>query len=409
MLCRAVLSAFAAVMLAAVAAACPFCGAQGQTLAGEVSQADFIVLGVMKNPVQDPADFTRGTTELHIETKIKDNPFLNGKKVLSVPRVIKPGPNEKEVRYMLFCAVIPDDAEPKNMAKAKFDAYRGEQVAADSKMPDYLTKAIDARKKSGAERLRFFFGYLTDSDLVIATDAQMEFGNTEYGEVRELATDKQHPLPADKIAAWLKDKNTPSSKYGLLGLLLGHAGTAKHADLLRAMIDDKENQFNSGLDGIFAGYILLDQEKGWKRLLAFSKEQPAEFNTQFTVLKVFRFFHDYRPDVVPKATVIDGMKHLVGLPDIADMPIEDLRKWKRWDLTDFILQFDAVPTHNKFGIVRRAILRFAIQAADAGNAKAKAFVAATVAKSADDADKVKFLRELLEDEKPKDTGKPKTE
>ena len=58
MLRRAVLTAFAALALAAVASACPFCGAQGQTLAGEVSQADFIVLGVMKNPKQDPADFT---------------------------------------------------------------------------------------------------------------------------------------------------------------------------------------------------------------------------------------------------------------------------------------------------------------------------------------------------------------
>ena len=38
MLRRAVLTAFATLALAAVASACPFCGAQGQTLAGEVSQ-----------------------------------------------------------------------------------------------------------------------------------------------------------------------------------------------------------------------------------------------------------------------------------------------------------------------------------------------------------------------------------
>lgn len=399
MLRRSALAVVLLVFAAGLASACPFCGAQGQTLAGEVSQADFIVLGVMKNPKQDPADFTRGTTELHIESTIKDHEFLKERKVLMVPRVIKPGPKEKEVRYLLFCAVNPDETEPKNLTKAKFDAYRGEQMVAGSKLPDYLKLAIEARKKPGPERLRFFFDYLTDSDLVISTDALMEFGNTEYADVKALAEDKKNPLPAEKIVSWLKDKNTPASKYGLLGMLLGHCGTAKDAEQLRSMVDDKDNQYNSGLDGIFAGYVMLEKEKGWKRLMEFSASQPTEFNTQFTVLKVLRFFYDYRPDVVSNETVLTGMKMLANLPDIADMPIEDLRKWKRWELTEFVLNLDAVPTHNKLGIVRRAILRFAIQAADAGNAKAKDFVAAATAK---DAEKVKFLRELLDDEKPKD-------
>ena len=86
------------------------------------------------------------------------------------------------------------------------------------------------------------------------------------------------------------------------------------------------------------------------------------------------------------------------MPSIEDIELRVIALEKRWELTDFVLNFDAVPTHNKFGIVRRAVLRFAIQAADAGNDKAKAFVAAATAK---DAEKVKFLRELLDDEKPK--------
>lgn len=393
-------------LLAAAASACPFCGAQGETLSGEVAKADFIVFGVMKNAKQDPADFTRGTTELHIEETVKGHEFLKDKKVLTVPRVIRPTGKEKEVRYLLFCLVNPDDADPKNLSKAKFDAYRGEQMQPESKLPSYLKNATVARTKPAVERLRFFFDYLTDSDLVISSDALMEFGNTEYADVRKLAEDRVNPLSPDKIAGWLKDKNTPASKYGLLGLLLGHCGDAKkHADLLRSMVDDKDNQFNSGLDGIFAAYILLDKEKGWKRLFEYSASQPAEFNTQFTVLKVLRFFYEYRPDVVAHPTVLEGMKVLAALPDIADMPIEDLRKWKRWELTDFVLNFDGQESHNKFGIVRRAILRFAIQAADAGNQKAKAFVKVAEGK---DAEKVKYLRELLEDEKPKDT-KPKSE
>ena len=41
-----------------------------------------------------------------------------------------------------------------------------------------------------------------------------------------------------------------------------------------------------------------------------------------------RFFWEFRPDVIPHKQVLEGMKMLMEQPDIADMPIEDLRKWK---------------------------------------------------------------------------------
>ena len=39
----------ATLAFAAAAAACPFCSVQGQTLSGEVAQADFILFGTLAN------------------------------------------------------------------------------------------------------------------------------------------------------------------------------------------------------------------------------------------------------------------------------------------------------------------------------------------------------------------------
>ena len=73
--CLALAGAFI-LLLQGAASACPFCNAQGQTLSGEVGQADFIVLGSLSNVKRDPEDPTRGTTDLTIETVVKPHPLL---------------------------------------------------------------------------------------------------------------------------------------------------------------------------------------------------------------------------------------------------------------------------------------------------------------------------------------------
>ena len=74
-------------MTAAAATACPFCSAQGTTLSGEVAEADFIVLGRMVNPRRDPADVTKGETDLVIDSVVKPHPYLAGKTQVDAPAV----------------------------------------------------------------------------------------------------------------------------------------------------------------------------------------------------------------------------------------------------------------------------------------------------------------------------------
>ena len=60
------------------------------------------------------------------------------------------------------------------------------------------------------------------------------------------------------------------------------------------------------------------------------------------------------------------MKVFAGQDDIADIAIEDLRKWKQWGETGFVLGLAGKETHAD-PLVKRAILRFALSAAAEGD------------------------------------------
>lgn len=402
---RSLLTLAAVVAIGSSAEACPFCASGGQTLSGEVASADFILLGTVTNSKRDPEDFSKGSTDITIETVVKPNDYLRGKKVLTIPRFLQVRGKADDNKYLVFCSLYnrPGDVPASAVASgvvfanpefAQVDAYRGESVKPDSQLAQYLKGALEVRGKDVAARLRYFFDYLDSPEIAISSDAMMEFGNADYKDVRALA----EKLPADKIFGWLKDPNTPPSRYGLYGLIAGHCGKKEDAKVIRTLLDDSK-LYSSGLDGVIAGYVLLDPKAGWDYILSVVSDSKKEFPVRYAALKVLRFFWEYRPDVIPNEKVLEAMKSLASQSDMADLPIEDLRKWGRWELADFILNFADKPGHNKLPIVRRAILRFALSAPPENKA-----AAAHVEKvRKEDPERVKFVEQMLKDEQPKPT------
>ena len=374
----------------------------GTTLAGEVAQADLIIYGTLSNAKQvDPNDTNKGTTDLAIDLVIKSHAIAkdkDGKDKMSItiPRYVPPEGGGKAVKYLIFF----------NVVNGQLDPYRGDTFPADSNLPEYLKGAIAVRQKDTVTRLQYFFNYLEDKDIVISGDAYNEFAVADYKDVREISP----KLPAETILKWLKDPNTRGTRFGLYGLMLGHCGKPADAKAVRALLDDKERSLSSGLDGIVVGYTLLDPKAGWDFLGSLVKSD-SEFPVKYAALRTARFFWEYRPDIIAHKQVLDVMKELMDQHDIADMPIEDLRKWKVWELTPQILSYAKKESHNTIPINNRAILKFAIAAswADPKNAAAAEFVAEARKK---DAKRVEFLEELLKDEvKPpapekKETAKP---
>ena len=231
-------------------------------------------------------------------------------------------------------------------------------------MPTSLSLAV--KDKEVGTRLRFFFDYLDNPDLEVSNDAYKEFGNADYKDYRDMAKE----LPADKIAKWLQDPNTPAFRYGLYASMLGHCGTAKHAELLRQMLDDPQKRVSTGVDGIVAGYTILKPKEGWAYLQGILKDPSKEFMLRYAALRAVRFFWDSRPDILDKKDLVEGVCQLLEQSDIADLAIEDLRKWSRWEVAERILALSGKKSHD-IPIVRRSILRYALSCP---NQKATAFV-----------------------------------
>src|SRR5262249_49543872 len=91
-------------------------------------------------------------------------------------------------------------------------------------------------------------------------------------------------------------------------------------------------------------------------------------------LRTARFIKDYRPDLVKEDDIVSAVSMLLSHPDIADMAIEDLRKWHRWEMLDKVLGLFELKSH-EFSIIKRPILRFALCAPAAKSPKATEFVA----------------------------------
>ena len=195
------------------APSCPFCSMQGQTLIGDINQASMVLFGTLTNAKLDASgDLGQGSTDLVIEAVIKKHEILGDKKVITLPRYV-PTDKNSNVKFLVFCDVF----------KGKIDPYRGVQVQADSDIVKYLQGALAVKDKPIGPRLRYYFDYLDNKDVEISTDAYKEFANADYKDYRDMAKS----LPADKIANWLEDPNTPAFRYGLYASMLGHCGKAE--------------------------------------------------------------------------------------------------------------------------------------------------------------------------------------
>ena len=340
-LCLAVL---AWSLSATPAAACPFCSAQGQTLTADVAQASMVLFGTLANAqLNAGAGFGQGTTDLKIEAVIKKHEILGDKKVITLPRYVPT--DNSGTKFLIFCDVF----------NGKIDPYRGVPVKANGDIVKYLQGALEVKDKDIPTRLKFFFNYLDNPDVEVSNDAYKEFAYADYKDYREMA---KH-VSAEKLAKWLQDPDTPTFRFGLYASMLGHCGTAKHADMLRKMLDDPNKRLNSGVDGMLAGYSLLKPKEGWQYIRGILADPSKEFMLRYAALRAARFFWDSRPDVVDHKTVVDGVSLLLDQPDVADLAIEDLRKWGQWNCCDRILGLYGKKSHD-IPIVRRAILRYAL-------------------------------------------------
>jgi hypothetical protein len=310
------------------------------TFRTETAQANLVVFGQVVPPcrVGDPV-------ELVIKSVIKDHPILDQRPVLKMPPTYTiPDPRNPP------CFLVFGDVSP----KGELELYRG--VPITPAVVPYLKGMLVLKANDDVARLRYCFDFLEHRDSAIAEDALMEFSLSPEPELRRAAA----RLSPVVLRAWLQKDTTSATKLGLYAFLLGHCGGEEDAALLRRLLEKQVQEVASQVDLILEAYTLLKPREAWPYVLELAKNPKMAFLVRYSALKTARFLAANRPDLVPRREILSVMEMFLGQPDMADLVIEDLRKWTCWDFTPGILALWGQKSHD-VPIVRRSILRYALQ------------------------------------------------
>jgi hypothetical protein len=328
------------------AAACNLCSMniqQAQTFRQDAGQARLILYGTLENPRLIGSG---GATDLRIEAVLKPDPFLKDAKVVTIPRYVPVDPKDPP-HFAVFCDVFND----------KLDPYRGVPLKAKEAV-DYLRGALRLDGKDRTTVLLYYFPYLEHADKELANDAFLEFAKANDREIGQVAPELKRVDGPARLRAWLKDPETPVNRLGLYSFLLGACGGDPDAALLRGLLQNPDDRATSALDGILGGYIQLRPREGWDLAEALLRDEKKPFPVRYAVLRTLRFYHGWRPEET-RERVLRGLATALPEADLADLAVEDLRRWQLWDLTKDVLGLYGRKSHAA-PIMRRAILRYAL-------------------------------------------------
>ncbi len=364
-----------------LARACPFPLTAPETLRQQAASAKFILYGTLANPtLNNPAgDEKTAVTDMHILTVVKSDPALKDAKIIQLARYIPVPDPKKPPQYLLFC----------DIHKGRIDAYKGIPLTSDA-LPKYLKEALKLDPKKPGDAILFFQRHLDSPTMDIVQDAHRELSAMVYADIRLHAP----RLPADRIAARLKNADTPLWLLNLDAMLLGHCGNKEHADFLKSVIADRcKPDGVAGLEGALIGYTLLRPKEGLARMRELASHRALGFRIRYQTLKALRFFGNKRPDVLKRPQVIEAMEPMLAQRDIADLVIEDFRGFREERVLDRVLALSGQKELIEIPIIRRAIVRYALTFPK--NAKAAQFIDKV---RAEDSEFVEAIEEILKEQ-----------
>lgn len=329
---------------------CPFCDAPSLTLAEQVDQSGHLLLGKWiggKKPEIDSA----GTSKFEIVAvaRSRGDVYKVGQE-LELPQYVAGAEN------LLYTLMGPDtkliDWHPPS--ETTQDAWTYVE-----KLPMPVTD-----EKAQIERLAYFIDYLEYPQMTVANDAYGEFASAPY----EIITPLADKMPREKLRKWVVDPDTPVTRLGLYGLLLGLCGEAEDAEAMKQKILHPDSDFRLGIEGVMSGYLLITGEEGLK-VLEDSKmnaatyvdkdgeEKKLPFSETYAAMQTLRFMWTYEPDRIPKQRLKESMRTLLERPELADLVIADLARWKDWGVQE---QLMAMYDQEKFDIpsIKRAVVRY---------------------------------------------------
>ena len=342
----------------APAICCPFCSAPMQTLSEMIDEADHLFLAKWRSGDRPTAE-SAGTATFEIVAvgRSRDDALSEGQ-TISLPFYVA-GSTSSQYALMGPGTDFLNWPPPTEVTSESWDYLCHCPGPASS--PDAQT-----------ERLAYFLDYLEHQELLISNDAFGEFAAAPYSVIRPL----QDRLPREKLREWIANPDTPVTRLALYGLLLGLCGTAEDAEVMKGRILDVNDDFRLGLEGIMSGYVVITGEEGLRVLEdakmrrstytdANGAEKQLPFSETYAAVSTIRFLKRHEPDRVPLERLTQAMHLLLSRPELSDLIIMDLARWKDWSVQERLM---AMFDEEEFQIpsIKRAIVRYMLSCVTAG-------------------------------------------
>ena len=323
--------------------ACSLCGKMSRnfSLAYEFEQAQVIVYGHLANPKLTTKS-GGGTTEFFVEQIIKDDPAFPRQKMLLLSRYLPILDAKSPPKYVMFFRSPKQSLEP----------YWGKEIA----NPAVLEFVAELqRQRSDPEKMLLHAAkHFDHADPIIADEAFMVFAKADD----KLIAQSAKKLDPKKLRKLVKDPDLEPERLSMFAYLLGACGNDDDVELLRSLLKNPMARHCKSFEGILAGYITMRPRDGWAFVQDTLKNDKQSFLLRYAALRTMRFFYNAKPQETGPQ-VLQGLGVAITHYDLADIAIQDLRKWKRWEHTKLIVSCWDKSSHQS-AIVKQSIVHYAL-------------------------------------------------
>lgn len=250
---------------------------------------------------------------------------------------------QRGVRYLLFGS--------KSAQRINWDVHSSLSLA----MITYLQEAPD-RQAPPELSLPYYFRFLESSNPEIAADAFEVFAQADVSEIRAGV----RALPLEQMRAGLRNQDLSIAVQGVYGLLLGYCGDKSDAPFLEDLILEQTDEFRIGFERVIQGYLLLTRDKGLDVLDEHKlRNKQVPFSETFAAMQALRFMWHHGEGRIAPARLTQSMRILLDRPEVADLAVMDLLRWKDWSVQDKLMQMYRDRDYNQ-PAVKRMIIRYLI-------------------------------------------------
>ena len=296
-----------------VARACPFCSAVSQTFSEEITTMDVVVIARL---VETPP-LEKSPVDEVSKAKFEITEVIKGDAHIACGELVETVYFGQAKLGSTFLVMGVDP--PKVMWSTP--------LILSERGREYISKLMDLPVEGG-DRLKFFQDYLEDKDEMLARDAYDEFARASYAAVKAIKSEMHH----DQLVKWIRSVDIPASRRRLYLTMLGVCGGKQDLPMLEELLKSDDRKQKAGLDAMIACYLTLKGPGGMPLVEdLFLKNKDAEYADTYAAIMALRF-HGSESEVIPKERLLEGFRHMLGRPQLADLVIPDLARAEDWSV-----------------------------------------------------------------------------